>query len=221
VPDLDHLFRRFLGEREFGYFVEVGAFDGVIASNTWGLAERGWQGLMIEPVPDMASACRANHQNHPRVRVVECAVGSTTSDKVTLYLAGTLTSANADAIREYETVAWAVDSLTENTVTVESATLDSILAKYVVPVGFDLLVVDVEGYETEVFDGFSIANWRPRMLIVELADTHPDLAATMSKDAKLSRSITKSGYVIIYKDRINTVFVRNEDWARAFDLHSG
>jgi serine/threonine protein kinase len=36
-------------------------------------------------------------------------------------------------------------------------------------------VVDVEGHETEVFEGFSLDHWMPQMIILELADFHPDL----------------------------------------------
>ena len=42
IPYLHHLYSRFLGDRADGVFVEVGAYDGVFVSNTWGLAERGW-----------------------------------------------------------------------------------------------------------------------------------------------------------------------------------
>ena len=50
----------------------------------------------------------------------------------------------------------------------------------------------------------------------------PDLAHVRGSGvtAKLSLLIIESGYVTVYKDRINKVFVRNEDWARAFDLRS-
>jgi hypothetical protein len=80
--------------------------------------------------------------------------------------------------------------------------------------GFSLgrqeLVVDVEGYESAVFAGFSLNRWLPKMLIVELADTHPDLSLMASSDAQLSSEIQATGYRIVYKDAINTVFVHKE-----------
>jgi hypothetical protein len=34
-----------------GRYLDIGAFDGVAASNTLALAELGWQGTVIEPSP--------------------------------------------------------------------------------------------------------------------------------------------------------------------------
>lgn len=42
-----------------GIFVEVGANDGQTQSNTAYFARhRGWRGLLIEPIPELAARCR-------------------------------------------------------------------------------------------------------------------------------------------------------------------
>jgi FkbM family methyltransferase len=213
------LLRKFLGQREDGTYVEVGAYDGISFSNTWGLAERGWHGVLIEPVPHLAEACRRNYVHRERIRVIQTAVGD--SDKeVVLQIAGALTTANAEIFNEYAHVDWSKVALTRQSVTVQCSPLNAILAANNVPEGFDLLVVDVEGFEAEVFAGFDLGPWEPKMLIVELADTHPDLTATESQDALLGQALVEGGYVIVYKDSINTVFVRRDVWKSAFDLTS-
>src|SRR5215470_16901532 len=52
-----------------GTFVEVGAFEPVSLSQTWHLEQRGWNGLLIEPVPQHAERLRAAR----RAKVVELA----------------------------------------------------------------------------------------------------------------------------------------------------
>ena len=37
---------------------------------------------------------------------------------------------------------------------------------------FELLIVDVEGYEWEVFRNFNISEWKPQVVIVEIEDEH-------------------------------------------------
>jgi hypothetical protein len=60
--------------------------------------------------------------------------------------------------------------------------------------------------------------WKPKMLIVELVDTHPDLQSTANSDAKLGQVILSAGYEIVYKDFINTVFVRKDIWIQAYEI---
>lgn len=217
VPTLWFLFSRYLGERESGTYVEVGAHDGVTVSNTWGLAKRFWSGLMVEPVPHLAAKCRENHRAHGRVRVVERAIGGPGRDSVVLKVADTLTTASQATFDEYGGVAWARNSLTDEEITVTCSTLDVLLENHEIQPGFDLLVVDVEGFEDEVFSGFALSQWQPKMMIVELCDTHPDLNVTSAGDALLGQRIVETGYRIVYKDHINSVFVRSDIWGTAHD----
>lgn len=220
IANLDFLYTFFLGRKTSGYFVEVGAYDGVAFSNTWGLAERGWSGLLVEPVPAFAERCRVNHAAHPAVRVVNAAVGDGTSPTVSLRVAGPHSTAAEAAAEEYTTVSWAKDSVTEETVTVRSASLDALLREQGAPEDFDLLVVDVEGSESQVFAGFTIRLWKPRLVIIELADAHPDLTAFRQEHFSLSQEVQSQGYGICYKDSINTVFVRRDILHAAYGLPS-
>ena len=217
ISTLPHLFERFFGTRTRGMFVEIGAFDGYSYSNTWGLAERNWDGLLVEPIPEQVLKCRSHHKAHPGVRIIQTAIGAFRGT-VSLMSAGELTTANHAQADEYRATAWARRLVTGTSVEVPIATLDSLLEEEQIVPEFDLLVVDVEGYEREVFAGFSLSRWLPRMLIVELADTHPDLSVTAGKDAQLSIEIQSVGYRIVYKDEINTVFVQEQLFTTTYGL---
>jgi hypothetical protein len=65
------------------------------------------------------------------------------------------------------------------------------------PVGFDLLVIDVEGAERQVFASFDLEKWMPKTLLVELEDEHPDFLDNQRvvRDAGMIRSrIEAAGY---------------------------
>jgi FkbM family methyltransferase len=207
IPDLWYLLEVFFGANHVGDFVEVGAFDGVFASNTWGLAESGWNGLYVEAVPEFAEKCRENHSNHPKICVVESAVASPGTTEIDLYLAGTLTTSSAGMIDSYRSLDWAKSSDRGRTIRVKANTLDDICSMNSVPANFEVLVIDVEGAEEEVLSGFSLDKWKPKMIIIELCDSHPDFPEFASADAKIQREIISHGYVVAFKDRINAVFV--------------
>ena len=221
IPHVWLLYSRFLGERTEGAFVEIGGFDGVRFSNTWGLAARGWRGWMVEPVPELADRCRRNHEQHPAVHVLQQAVAAPGHGTVRLQVGGPLTTANPGQRDEYLRHEWSRSGLTDQFIDAPACSLDELLERHSVPTGFDVLVVDVEGFEEAVFSGFDISRWQPRMMIVELADAHPTLSGTMRNDAALARRIEEHGYVIVAKDMVNTVFVERHTWAAAYGLSAG
>jgi hypothetical protein len=74
LHDMDGKLDRII-DRDRGFFVEAGGFDGYTASNTCYLERfRGWRGLLVEPMPELATQAR---RNRPAANVVQCAlVGS-------------------------------------------------------------------------------------------------------------------------------------------------
>ncbi len=218
IKNIGFLYERFLGRKKDGFFVEVGGFDGVFASNSWGLAKAGWRGFLVEPIPEFAEQCRRNHRDHPGVKVLEVAIGPPGRQTISLAKGSTLTTANPDAVEEYRGVSWSKHITFEKPEPYPACTLDALLESEGLPKEFDCLIIDVEGFETEVFAGFTIEDWRPRMVIVELADTHPDLSSTAKKDSELMSQLLGEGYVPVYKDEINTVFVEQETYKSGFSV---
>ena len=89
-----YLYEQYLSAKNDGVFVEVGGYDGLFVSNSWGLAEAGWTGYLIEPNPQMAEKCREAHSLNKNVSVTEVAIGPVGVKTIDLHLAGTLSTAN-------------------------------------------------------------------------------------------------------------------------------
>lgn len=197
-----------LGRKTNGIFVEVGAFDGEICSNTSFLADLGWRGVYVEPVAEYAAACGARHRRNPGVSVLQCAVGAA-EQMITLHVGHVLTTADAEMAKAYGQIEWAREFHKGETVSVRQVRLESILRSEGIPVGFDLLVVDVEGGEEGVFMSFELAIWKPRMVIVELEDGEPSFQqfpAITARAARVRDLVARQGYSAIYRDTINTIF---------------
>jgi hypothetical protein len=82
-----------------------------------------------------------------------------------------------------------------------------------VPKNFDILVVDVEGKESEIFKTFDLDEWRPKMMIVELEDEHPSFQKypeLIEEIRNLREFIESKKYVAEYRDAINTVYIAEE-----------
>ena len=91
--------------------------------------------------------------------------------------------------------------------------LNTLLSNQNVTPNFDLLVIDVEGNEENVFSEFDLKYWNPQMMIVELIDNHHSFqkySDHVKSNKNLRNKILTFDYIEIYKDEINTVFVKKD-----------
>ena len=149
--DDGYLLRIFRG-RTNGYFVDVGANDGVFISNTFALYRLGWRGICIEPHPDAFDKLRVNR---PLDVCIRCAAGS--PGEVELVWDGDIS----------EGARIGVPAPASASAKVASRRLTDILDEAKFPADFDLLCVDVEGHELDVLRSLDWARYSPRIVIVE------------------------------------------------------
>jgi FkbM family methyltransferase len=136
-----------------GFFVEVGANHPTRLSQTWFLEQRGWKGILVEPLPACCEELRAARKNS---RVVQAAAGAQAGQAV-------LNVAASDVWSHLgETKGLPVVSR----IPVAVRTLDDILAECQAP-HVDLLSVDTEGMELDVLRGLNFAKHRPSLLLLE------------------------------------------------------
>jgi len=155
--------RYFRGKRQ-GFFVDVGAYDGVVLSNSYYFERVGWTGVLVEAHPDKAAACR---ENRPRSRVFECAAVASAEVKTLdlidvpdgeVYSTVVPSDFNLKRLDEY--------GLGSRRIPVACRTLDAMLSEIDAP-AIDFVSIDVEGAELDVLKGFDLARWKPRLVIVE------------------------------------------------------
>lgn len=187
-------------------FVEIGAYDGESVSNTSCLADSGWRGIYVEPIQEFYLKCLDRHKNN-NVIVSNLSIGLNEGIQK-IYKNGILSSLDHNhammGISKFN-----YPQFTEDTC--YQLRMDTFLSNYNVPYEFDLLIVDVEGNEDEVFYSFDLNKWKPKMMIVELMDDHQysqDNNNLISKVKSLRNYIYKFGYNEIYRDDINTIFIR-------------
>lgn len=210
VKDLSKIYEKYFGYPSKGIFVEVGAFDGQMVSNTSCLADHGWRGVYIEPIYEYYLRCVERNKNNKNVECYNYAIGE--EEKVeTIYVSDALTTMVNDYPDMYRKMeVFRECNLQFSPSSCNQIRLDTLLERINVPQYFDILVVDVEGKESEVFRSFDLEYWKPKMMIVELADNHSSFQeySEVVEDHKKLREIIKSkNYIEIYSDEINTIFV--------------
>lgn len=169
----DHLLLSAFDGEGPGFYIDVGAFDGLHLSNTWVFEQLGWQGYCLEPSPRVFALLQ---QHRPRAQCVGAAAGSEPGE-LELFVDPTMllstTTGDESAVREaYDRAARTreLDTADFDRVTVPVVTLDDLLRRHAPPPRIDLVSIDVEGAELAVLDGFDLAHHQPRVLVLEAND---------------------------------------------------
>ena len=136
-------------------FIDIGANDGVLFSNSFKFAKKGANGLCIEPSRNSFRKLRLNHLFHPKVKCIQSAVSNTNSH---IFL-------NEDGYES--TLSYVSKSKKNNSYSVRCQTFDKILEKYPEFLEVDLLTVDVEGHEREVLDALTNDKFKAKVIILE------------------------------------------------------
>ncbi len=210
VPNLNKIMLEHIGYKTDGVFVEIGAFDGYMWSNTYGLGAIGWKGLLFEPQKEMYHKCVAHHKDNDNIKVVRMAL-SDWQGSTDLFLGGSISTISEYTKKIYLDISWAkgtglAKNLTEN---VQVSTLAHELAARSWPAEYDLLVVDVEGSELAVLAGSEQLACRPKLAIVETHAKNKD-ARLSSKAKPIDTFFDDLGYIKVQEDTINTIYVTSQ-----------
>jgi len=187
--DEQELVRSFFANARRGFFVEIGANDPFDQSQSYHLEQIGWDGLLVEPLPEMADRLRQNR----KATVVQCAASSNANSGKELLLkrAGVHSTLNTTfAARK-------VTADEKKQQSVHCRTLDDILTECSVPKEFEFLSIDVEGHEPQVLDGFTIERWKPQLVLIEDHLTH----------LRTHRRLTESSYALVLRTGHNSWYV--------------
>jgi FkbM family methyltransferase len=193
----DRILAEIFRERAYGYCVEVGAHDGRTGSASYLFEQKGWQCLLVEPIPALVDEIR----RHRACAVVNCAASSTEGE-ATFFVAENvepmstldLTPDRLDWIRR------AGGAVSE--ITVRTATLDRLLEEAGFP-ELQFITIDVEGHEMAVLEGFTLEAHKPRIVIIE--------DNSVAGDARVAKYMSERGYVHFHRTGVNEWYAHESD----------
>jgi FkbM family methyltransferase len=187
-PDPEQeLVKRFFCSKPNGYYVDVGANEPIIQSQTYHLEQLGWKGLLLEPLPHYVKLLKA--QRTGTVVQYACSSPQNHNKILKLIVAGGHSTLNSNPI--------ALGTVSDETVGVTCRTLDSILEESGVKPGFEFISIDIEGHEMEMFKGFDLSKWKPKLVLLE------DHVINHQKH----NHMVSNGYQIIMRTGLNSWYV--------------
>lgn len=150
----------FKGKKD-GFFIDIGAYDGFTISNTYSLEKIGWEGICIEPVPNIFERLIKN-------RKCECINAALSDNDIVdskfIQTKGGRSGFTRNMSNEMQTAAEKEGIIAE--INVKSVTFDTIMdnhhKKYI-----DFMSVDVEGSEIEILKTINFDKYKFGLITVE------------------------------------------------------
>jgi len=153
-----------LNNKVNGYFIDIGAYDGISTSNTYTLEKfLNWNGICIEANP---SAFFNLNQNRRCINV------------------------HAAVSDNNGTCTFGADSIGSGNTIVNCFTLDKILLDNNCSKDIDYLSIDIEGHEYNVLSNFDFNTWKIKLMTVE----HNLYCSGPTNKNKLYELLTNSGF---------------------------
>lgn len=194
----------FLGGKRDGFFVEIGATNGIELSNTV-ILERsfGWRGILAEPARCWHAELKASRRAAIDTRLVWSTSGERLDFKEAAELSTLPDLAGRDANRAER------GRLDAGVYPVETVSLNDLLAAHAAPRAIDYLSIDTEGSELTILEAFDFSRHDVGIITVEHNFVEPDRG-------RIHRLLTARGFVRVFEP-----FSKFDDWYVARGLLGG
>lgn len=179
------------------WVVEVGANDGITASNSRFFVKKGWDALLIEPNPTLFPRLVENSRLYPNVRCLKCAC-SDSDGQASLRVFDDDETGMLSSIHVEESISRNGERTVGDAFDVELRTLTSILDEENVPHDFSVLSVDTEGHDLNVFMGLDFSRYQPRCIITEIHEAN---------EAEKRAALQANGYELTTEIGVNTIWL--------------
>lgn len=182
--------------KDTGFYVDVGANDPRIFSNTYFFYKKGWNGLVIEP-----NIKKLNEYKYRRARDIRghYAVGPKGSFTFFKFKEDALNTMSEEVAHSYEKMGHKIIS----TDTVPSLPLSDIFKEKNIT-HIDFISIDTEGQNFEVLQTNDWNVYRPNFVVVETAEF--DKPDDESLEEKYNTYMTQIGYKKVANTPLNAVY---------------
>lgn len=199
---MDEVLEKLLPHRN-GFYVELGANDGALASNSYYFElKKQWKGVLIEPCPNLYLSCLKRRGENNYVFCNACVpfeytdkfVSMRYSDSMTISEDLTLDIGNSDTFIESGDKYLAAGEKSFE-FGARAATLNALLDEASAPFLIDFLSLDVEGAELAVLQGVDFSRYNFKFMIIECRDLEPLLNYLSPLGYVLQEKVTHHDYL--------------------------
>lgn len=190
-----------------GFYVDVGSYKPLDASNTMALYTKGWHGVACDPIYNF-EVMWANEWKalRPRDQLVRDLIGEKPSGEAEFYMCnyrGLSTGAKNILAKHHDTHGAFV---AEEGSKVSTTNLTRVLDHCLNGDTLHLICIDVEGMEEQVLRGLDYGKYRPWVFVIEAVHSADGLPSCEGWEPFL----LQQGYDCVYNDRVNRFYLHRD-----------
>jgi FkbM family methyltransferase len=173
-------------DRKDGYFIEIGANDGIILSNTYLLeTQYNWKGICVEPIPSKYELLIVNRPNS------KCYKEAVFNESNTYQIFDIANNFDLiSGISKYIDKHYDAVNVNKTQIIVNTITLNDLLEKSNSPSFIEYLSLDTEGSELEILKAVDFTKYTFGLIDVEHNYIEP-------RRTKIRELLTSNGYIYI------------------------
>ena len=210
LNNLDHKLLKYLNYHN-GYYVELGANDGITASNTLFFERsRHWGGVLVEPIPHKYLECIKNRSTANEIHCNACTSFEFDEKFVEIIYSNTMSISlglETDIPNAQEHISLGEQFLANGersfSFGAKSKTLNQILIDSNSPKVIDFLSLDVEGSEIEVLKGLDFEKFQFKYMLIESRSISSIISYLTKFNYDYVENLTEHDYLFKYKLEIS------------------
>jgi FkbM family methyltransferase len=180
----------YLQKKKNGFYIDIGANDGISISNTYIFEQLGWKGICIEPLPAIFLRLK-------KFRNCDCyniALSSKSNENVEFLKS--LKSSGLSGLYEGMSESHKNFAGAGEIIKVKTMTFDEIMKKYTNIKHIDFISIDVEGHEMEILKTINFKKYSFSLLTIE-----------KNEPEKIIEYMNKNGYKIFMEVGADIMFI--------------
>ena len=190
-------------ERSLRY-LDIGANHPINTSNTYSLYQKGFRGVLVEPIHQLAEELRLLR---PEDTVLELGVGTGDQDYAELNVVDhhEISSLSSEFIEDFinrNQNDWKVEA----EIKIELIDINMLLEQYFPERAPDVLDIDVEALDFEILNRIDFKRFRPLLIIIEPSDDFVKPEGYESNSHRICAYMKEQEYFEIARTRINQIF---------------
>lgn len=221
LPDIQFSYSQFGEDMIIAYFfflkqipkptyLDIGANEPRLISNTYYFYERGSRGVLVEPNPSLV---RKLKRHRPEDVVVNSGVGFNELKEADFYVfpdyANGLSTFSKEEAMHWQQVGMKGTGKIpfEKVIKLPLISINSLMEKYFANKAPNILSIDVEGLDLDILKTLDFSKYSPDMVCVETLQY--DESQNGYKNTAILDFMRGNGYEVFADTRVNTIFYRN------------